>query len=460
MALSFKQRIFPYLVVVTGIMLTLGPLALAFSCAGIFYTPVSEALGTSKGAFALYMTFLYITMTVSLPFFGKIMERCDLRIVLTAASLLVGMPMIAMSQFNALWQFYIAGAIMGLGSAPITYLAVATLINRWFEKRVGFFVGICMAFSGIGGVIFNPIGGVIIASGPDGWRLGYLVFGIIMLVMTLPFTLFGIRSYPSAIGIAPVGSPEWERAVRDEGTVNEREASKEMSALSQEHASEVASEQEKERGQKQQVSTSRWGVSSKESKRMPSFYALLIYAFCVTTMLMFYMYFPSYATSLADTFPKTAALAAVLASFCMAGQAIGKVLLGIIGDRNVLVGHCVTIVCGIAGVVILWQFPGVIPLFLAAGFLYGILYASETVQMPLMARTVFGTMEYSTIYSRVSAASSLSGIVFASTWGFIIDGAGYDLTFILALTIIVILFVSGLFGLKAKNRRFGKQADN
>lgn len=206
-----KKSFFPYLVVATGIVGCFAPCALALSCAGIYFTPVSEALGVGRGVFALYLTIMLLSTTFSLPFLGKLMESKDLRVVLSAAVILIGVPLICMSFFNQVWQFYIAGAFMGVGLAVLLILAVPTLVNRWFRKNVGFFIGLCMAFTGIGGVVFNLVGGALIASGPDGWRMGYLVFGVIALVLALPFTLFCVRSYPSDMGLDPVGAEEADR---------------------------------------------------------------------------------------------------------------------------------------------------------------------------------------------------------------------------------------------------------
>lgn len=430
MALSVKQKIFPYLVVATGCALCLGPITLTFSCAGIFYTPVSEALGVGKGTFALYMTCFYIAQTIALPFMGRLMDRGDLRIVLSVAVVLMGAPLALMSQFDSVWDFYLAGAIMGIGDAPILYLAVSTLVGRWFDRRVGFYVGICMAFTGVGGVIFNPIGGALIASGPEGWRLGYLVFGILTIVIALPFTLFGVRSWPSELGMYPVWSEEWcEQA----GVSQPVKPAKPAKAA-------------------RPARPLRRSVTAKESLRMPSFYAMLVFAVMVTALVSFYLFFPSYASSLGDEYPQIAALAATLAAATMAGQAVGKVLLGAVGDKSALAGLLLAGGCGVASVVVLWLIPNVVPLFLAAGFLYGILYASETVQMPIMARVIFGTREHPAIYSRVSVASSLSGVVFTSAWGFLIEGVGYDATFVVVLAMLGLLVASGTFALLRASR--------
>ncbi|RDB69408.1 MFS transporter [Eggerthella lenta] len=409
---SKKKSFFPYLVVATGIACCIGPSAMAFSCAGIFYTPVSETLGVGKGVLAIYMTVLCLSMTITLPFAGKLMETKDIRVLLSTAVALVGGSLIAMSFFNQVWQFYITGALIGVGEAFLLYLAVPTLINRWFKKRVGFFIGLCMAFTGIGGVIFNPIGGAFIASGPEGWRMGYLVFGIVALVVALPFTLFCVRSYPSDKGLQPVGADE----VTSEGAAP-------AAALT--------------------------GVSAKVAMRSTVFYMMAIFAGLINLCTVIYQFLPSYATSLGDQLPEIAALSATLASAAMLGQAIGKVALGAINDRSVYGGLAVGLGSGVIGLVLMWLIPGSVPVMLAGGFLFGIFYASATVQVPLMTRTIFGTREYSNIYSRVSMVASLCSAFAATLWGFLIDATGYSYMFIIGIVAVVLIGFGGYYALKA-----------
>lgn len=406
-----KKSLFPYLVVATGIACCIGPSALAFSCAGIFYTPVSEALGVGRGVFTIYMTILCLAMTITLPFAGKLLEKKDVRVLLSAAVVLVGGSMVAMSAFQQVWQFYIAGAFIGVGEAFLLYLAVPTLINRWFSKRVGFFIGLCMAFTGIGGVIFNPIGGALIASGPDGWRMGYLVFGIVALVIALPFTLFCIRSHPSDMGLQPVGYDEAAQS------------------------SDV-----------QPVIT---GVSSGVAMKAAAFYLLALFAGIINLCTVIYQFLPSYATSLGDRLPEIAAISATLASAAMLGQAVGKVALGAINDRSVYGGMVVGLGCGLAGLALMWLIPGSVAVMLAGGFLFGVFYASATVQVPLMTRTVFGSREYSNIYSRISMVASLCAAFAATLWGFLIDATGFDYVFILGIAAIVVIFIAGVLALKS-----------
>ena len=410
-----KKSFFPYLVVATGIVGCFAPCALALSCAGIFFTPMSEALGVGRGVFALYLTIMLLATTIALPFEGKLMETKDLRVVLSAAVVLIGVPLVCMSFFNAVWQFYIAGAFMGFGLAALLILSVPTLINRWFRKNVGFYIGLCMAFTGIGGVVFNL---AFIASGPDGWRMGYLVFGIIALVVALPFTLFCVRSYPHDIGLEPVGASEAASAAPGAG------------------ANASAAE----------------GVTASTAMKTSAFFLVAIFAGFINLAINFYQYLPSYATSLTQ-YPDVVAISATLASAAMLGQAIGKVLLGIINDKvNVYAGLFVSTGCGAIGLAVMWLVPGSVPAMLAGGFVFGVFYASATVLAPLMVRTIFGTLEYSTIYSRVAMVGSLAGALAASVWGFVVDAAGFSNVFIIGIAGAILVAVFGVLALNARKK--------
>jgi MFS family permease len=414
-----KQKGFHYgyLIVAAGIAMCIGPSALAFSCAGIFYTPVSTALGVGRGAFALYMTIISLTMAVFLPFAGKMLAKLDARLCLSAATIAVGGAIIAMSFFTEVWHFYIAGVFIGLGEAFLIWLAVPTLINRWFKKNAGFFLGLCMAFTGIGGVIFNPVGGALIASGPDGWRTGYLVFGILAIVISLPFTLFVVRSFPSDKGVLPYG----ESAVAPAADTSASAAPAAAPKLS--------------------------GVTASIAMRSATFYAIALFSGLVNFASAIAQYLPSYASSFAESAPAIAALAAIMASSSMAGQAIGKVLLGFINDRKIVVGLMTGIVCGIVGVLGMWFVPLSAAVMVGGSFVFGIFYASCTVNVPLIARESFGAKDYTNIYSRISMVGSLVGAFAATGWGFIIDGAGFTVFWGLGLGLMGLAAVIGLFAL-------------
>ncbi|WP_322155662.1 MFS transporter [Paratractidigestivibacter sp.] len=387
---------YAYAIVAACIAITCLPCALVLSCAGIFFTPVSTFFGVPKATFTLYFSIVNLAMMCTLPVWGKALSKVDARVTLSAAVVAAGVGLIGMSRCQEMWQFYVCGAVLGIGVAPLIILSVPTLINAWCVKKVGFFIGLCMAFTGIGGVIFNPVGTALINSGAEGWRTAYLVFGIIVLVGTLPFTLLVVRSRPADKGLLPYGADEAPEA----------------------YANDAATEVE--------------DMPASAAMKTSAFFMLAGFCGLITLNQTIYQFLPSYAQSFAETLPAVAAASGVVASAAMAGQAIGKVVLGVINDKSVKLGICVGVGAGIVGVTLMWLMPGVMALLLAGAFLFGVVYAMTTVQTPLLVRTVFGSADYTNIYSRVSMVGSFMATVAAVFWGFVCDSAGgYPLMFIL-----------------------------
>lgn len=416
MASSNSQRggfHYAYLIVLSCIVMTCLPCALVLSCAGIFFTPVSEFFGVPKASFTLYFSVLNLAMMATLPVAGKLLAARDARVVLSVATALCGLGMFGMASCQEVWQFYLVGIVLGVGVAPLIYLAVPTLINAWCVKRVGFFVGLCMAFTGIGGVIFNPIGTAIIQSSPEGWRQAYLVFGAIILVGTLPFTLFVVRGKPADKGLLPYGAGEKDAADAD-------------------GAATVGTQ----------------GVSAADAMRTPAFWAIVAFCGLITLNQTVYQFLSSYALSFSNSLPQIAAASGVVASAAMGGQAIGKVFLGSVSDHSVRLGAICGIAGGAVGVLLMWGIPSVLALLLVGAFCFGVVYAMTTVETPLLVRSVFGSADYANIYSRVSMVGSLMSAVAAVFWSLVIDSAGgYGLMFALSLVCMAACLALALFAL-------------
>ncbi|MBQ3338865.1 MAG: MFS transporter [Atopobiaceae bacterium] len=413
-----KRFHYAYAIVASCIAITCLPCALVLSCAGIFFTPVSEFFGVPKASFTLYFSVLNIMMMLTLPLAGNHLSRLDARKVLSGATILAGVGLIGMSFGTSMPWFYVCGAVLGFGMAPLIYMAVPTLINNWCVKKVGFFVGLCMAFTGIGGVIFNPIGTAIIQSGPEGWRLAYRVFGLIVLIGTLPFTLFVVRSKPEDKGLLPYGADEVAES-----------ASEQVPAAVVE------------------------GVPANIAMKTPAFFALAIFCGIITLNQTIYQFLASYATSFGDTIPAIAAASGVVASAAMAGQAIGKVLLGIINDKSVKLGIVFGLACGVVGVLLMWFIPSPLAVLLVGAFLFGIVYAMTTVQTPLLVRSVFGSADYTNIYSRISMVGAIMSAFAAVFWSFVIDSpGGFPLMFIGGIVCMAVCLVSSFFALGQKDK--------
>lgn len=398
---------FGYLVVAAMVITSFIPLSLGLSCAGIFYLSLSGDLGVEKGMLSYYTTFIWVAALVTLPVLGKLLNRFDARICLAGAVAIVTVAFVWLSQMTALWQFYAAAFAMGIAIAMLLFLAPSTLINRWFSKGAGAMLGLAMAFTGVGGVVWSSVGGALINS--IGWSATYLVFAALSAI-TLPVTLLMVRSRPEDLGLQPVGYVAGADDVAASGSASEE------------------------------------GIPASKAYKMPVFF--LICAMCFFLNIGMYVYFmiPSYATTLAVG-AALPLLGATASSVAMAGQTVSKLALGAVGEKHPQAATVVALALGIVGVVLFALCAESAPAYYAAALFFGCYYGITNVMMPLFTRCAFGNRDYAPIYAKVSMVASISNAVAALIWGTVIDATHSYLPMfvgvivLMALTIVTVVLI-------------------
>lgn len=396
-----------YVIVICCCLMMGIDVGVAMSCAGIFYVPVCHSIGVTTGEFGIYMSLSFLFSTLTVGYAGRLLERFSARWLLTGASALLGAVIALMGICNALWQFYIAGALIGISLAFLMYLSFPVLVNRWFRKNVGFIIGICSASSGIGGVLLNPVGGWIISSW--GWHWGYIAFGLLILAVVTPLLALLLRDYPASKGLTPVGEAEAQ-------------------------ASEAVSGSSVKTG----------GISFRDAVRTPSFYFLMVFAFMIMASSTLFLFLPKYAASVGFSIEQ----GALVAAGAMAGVTIGKLALGWINDRNCGWGVLTCSVGGIAGLVVMLTCSEWLWMIVAGAFLFGWCYAAVTVQTAILTRTRFGNLAYERIFSVVSIALAAGGTVASGAWGFIVDHTSFAFIFNLGIAMLALCLLTGVLTMR------------
>ena len=387
-----------YIVAACCTLVTMFNIGLVLSCAGIFFVPISEELGVPVAKVAMYLSFNLLASSVMLSFSGKLMEKFGARLMMTLSSIVMGVTLICMSKFNALWQFYAAGTILGITFTFLMYLSFPTIIPRWFNKKVGLMIGIAAAGSSIGGAIFNPVCGMLINN--YGWRTTYIILGAVILIFISPLLGIFLRNKPADIGLKPYGD------------------------------SNISARQIKNDG-----------YDYRTVLKMPLFYGLFMFGFLMSTTASVFHFIPKYAATLNFSLEE----AAMAASAAMIGSTIGKVGLGWINDKSIKLGVIATIGLGIFGLALM--FVGTdLTVLIGGGFLFGWAYAGVFVQTPLLVRAVFGNKSYSQIYSNISIGLTVSAAIAMAAWGYLAEFGGYSAVFSVA---IVLLAICGAIGLKS-----------
>lgn len=381
------------------------------NCAGIFYSHVAEELGVGRGTVSLYATIMNVAVCVALPFAGKYLPKCNVRKVLPMCMGLICINAALLSVYHNVYMWYIAGAIQGLLGAFIFLVPAPLILNNWFHKKSGFAIGLAMAFSGFGGIVFNPIISAALASW--GWRTAYLVYAGLAAVVSLPFLIFVIRYKPEDLGMKPYGYDPNEAAGRD--------AAPELS---------------------------KGGVLAADALKSPVFYILLVIIGLIAFSTTYYQHFSGFATSIGFTTVAAGTLVSAVSFGNMGLKFLYGILADLMGVRNSMILMCVI---GGIGFVMLVMCQSSMPAMYVAAVCFGSTLALCAVGAPLLTKGIFGEKEYGSIFSYMSICTYLVGAVGMSGIGFIYDAAGsYTPAFLIGGACIAVCLVLTFVAFAAK----------
>lgn len=382
------------------------------SCAPILYRAVAEDLNVGVSEISLYTSLMYLTITILLPFAGKVLNKFDIRYILTIAGIINALAFGLMGVYNSVFPFYISGIALGIGSTFLIYGSIPLIMNNWFKAKLGTSLGIAMAFMGVGGAIFAQVTGILIES--IGWRSTYIVLAIIVAVLILPFSIFVIRSKPEQLSMTAYGA---DQAATKTSTVEAPET----------------------------------GVLKGQAVKSPAFYLVVLFTglFGLASTVSFHV--PNFVQSVGFT----AAMAATGVTCVTIGQTGGKFLLGAINDKfGIKTALFFGIGGGMIGVVLLMISDSFgIGMLYAGALLFGIGFSGSTLLPPVVIREVFGGRDYASIYTTIMSASTL-GVAFGTTlFSYLYDSTGsYYMVFIIVIVLFIITISSSLLSLNWKKK--------
>ena len=167
--------------------------ALITNTSGLYFDAISRDLHVGRAKVSLTVSIRLICSAISMAAFSRFSHRIRLRPTLIGCIGICAVGFLLCSRAYALWQFYLAFAVMGLAYViPIT-LMPPILLAAWFPTHFGTVLGITGCLSGLGGAIFNPLISHVIAS--YGWRSAYLLTGAMLMVLLLPCSYL-LNPYP------------------------------------------------------------------------------------------------------------------------------------------------------------------------------------------------------------------------------------------------------------------------
>ena len=388
---------FAWAVMVACCILQAFGMGLVLNCGALFYVPVCNDLGFTRAEISTYMAGYFVGNTITMPIAGHILTKYDMRKVIAASTVVLGISIFAMSFYHEIWQWQLSGTLVGISGAFIFVLPAASLTGSWFVKHRGLVYGVVMACSGISAAVFSMVINAIIGSA--GWRVAYQFVGIACMVAILPCCLF-FYNKPRVIGAVPYGY-DAEKLVDG-------------------------------------VRPSEQGVPTKVAVMSIPFWCLFLFAgiasFCHGGVNQ---HTPAFIQSVGFT----ATFAASIVSFESMGSVFDKLFMGYLNDKigvkwTAILQFCI-ILLGLFGF-IFSRNPVV--LYVAA-VCFGIQDSLMSVSLPLLIRSIFGNANYTQIHAWIRCGVGLFGSFSGILVGHIFDVTG---SYLPAFYVMIFVCLAGI----------------
>ncbi len=162
----------------------------------VFLPPLVQQFGWSRAQVASLQSVLAFSAGLAAPLIGWMLDRIEARVLIAGGALLAGLAYLGASIADSYFVLMCCYAVLGLGISAATLLPCSLVIANWFTSGRGLAMGITFAGTSLGGALMALVASYAIASG--GWRAGYLVLALPMLIIVTPLAFLFVRSRPAS----------------------------------------------------------------------------------------------------------------------------------------------------------------------------------------------------------------------------------------------------------------------
>jgi MFS family permease len=172
--------------------IALGATPIPFYTMGLFAPHLAKAFHWGFGEIQFGLLVSSVVVLVSVPLVGLLADRIGVRVIALTSLVLFGLSFMSFAlSTGSLTQYYVTWCIMGLlgvGTLPITWTRA---INAQFDRRKGLALGLCLAGTGVFGMLGKPL----VSHWIDiwGWRGAYVATGLLPILIAFPVALAFFR---------------------------------------------------------------------------------------------------------------------------------------------------------------------------------------------------------------------------------------------------------------------------
>ena len=170
--------------------------------------PIQAEFGVARGDASLPYTLTMIGFGLGGILMGRLSDRFGVMVPVLGGAVGLSLGFVAAGMSSSLWQFTLAqGLLIGLLGTSATFAPLVADTSRWFTRRRGIALAICMSGNYLAGALWPPVIQHFIDS--VGWRQTYVGIGVFCLLLMLPLAWVLRRpppALPAPVPLTSVGS--------------------------------------------------------------------------------------------------------------------------------------------------------------------------------------------------------------------------------------------------------------
>jgi MFS family permease len=333
----------------------------------VFFKPLADYFQWDRASVSLIYSLAVIIRGAAAIGTGWLADKYGARKTMVFCGLMMGAGYLLSSQVSALWQFFLAYAVIeAIGVSGIFGIGSA-IASRWFTKNRGLALGIVASGSGLGTLLIVPITEKLVDAYQ--WSQTFIIIGITAAILMVGGALL-LREPPQAA----------------KTTVKEEKPSATLS------------------------------VALKDIRLWLMMVCFLLFLFATQMVLVHVV---NYATDVGIE----PLVAATFVSVIGAVSIIGRLSTGVVAEKIGLYKSLVIICICLGASFVLLLFTRSAWSFYIFAVLFGVAYGGEVTQIPLVIVRFFGTRVMATLMGVVLFITGFGGA--AGPW---IAGKIYDVT--------------------------------
>ncbi|HJZ29465.1 MAG TPA: MFS transporter [Hyphomicrobiaceae bacterium] len=136
---------------------------------------------------------------------GRLVDRLDARLVIATSAAIGSLALGSVGLLWETWQLFLFHVVFGLAHGSSGLVPVTTVLARWFSARRALAFSLASTGLSLGGIVIVPIVAFTIERRGLAGAAPYM--GAALFLGIVPVTLWLLRPWPQAMGLAPDGAP-------------------------------------------------------------------------------------------------------------------------------------------------------------------------------------------------------------------------------------------------------------